>query len=904
MVYIDGWEVGRTVAEGGFFALTLNQPLAMGPHQVQASTASGGLLSERSAPQWFTVSTTDASPPGSTAIGSEPTTLSQSFSLKIGGSGYNPPSILITSQDSPAFSGGCSCNNNESGSGIISIVSPARSFPITCRADSTWQVSPGTLLIGPSKVAQIQFSVQFFCINNNNNNSTTVYAKSGDFFIDQFPPDTRIKTPPSKSSVKLNEVLTIGFEATDSPVESEGFGFGYECSVNGSGWSTTGCLPMCSIVGVGRYDCATATPGNHTLLVRAKDEAGNVDPTPAAYVWNVDNMAPASPVITGIEPSYGGYAKSKKPIIRGTAQSPGDRVKVTLVDGIFSFQAQAVVNDQNEWQVSVPANPLEQLEEGKSYTVRATASDVAGNESPPSGAVGFTVDSVPPQTQIVSGRLPKPSQSKSISIQVSATDTPGSGVARFECGFNGIFNNCLNGAGGNLTTNAPGDGLYALQVRAVDTAGNVDPTPELWILEVDTVVPDTLITNNPPKATYEEQAIFEFSAQDSDIHIEYECEYVSPNGTTTVGECGTPYIFKGLIQGLHVLRVTAIDRAGNRDPKPAEWEWFVDKGVPQANIISPKEDFLVTNQTSTQIIFGQATDAGVVSYECRVGTTTQFEPCNSPKDIERGDGEHIFQVRAVNDGGIRTPENLYDSFRWVVDTIEPETIIANGPEEGVWLNADTVSFTVAAVDSNLEGFQCSLNDETFRECPAQVSEGGSTIAFPYANLDDGNYTLQVRAVDKAKNVDESSARRSWVVDTQAPAPPEFSAMDGEVLVFTSRPVLEGSAEPDTRVLILLRDQSEPAAIAVTGSDGTWRAQIDQSLASDDYDIKGYAVDRAGNRSTDAQVKLVVDNRAPAMVQGGGLGCTSFPGEVSILALAGGLGLMRRRQRGRDQSAQQ
>ncbi len=886
VVYIDGGEVGRTVAEGGFFALPLNQPLAVGPHQVQASTASGGLLSERSAPQWFTVSTEDVSPRDSTDMVSG--AADKSFSLKIGEVEYIGKSIFVASEYAPQFSGFCACNIT--GSVEFKIDNPANLFSATveCKENFTWNVPPPAVRWLPEgqEVAQLYFSAKLTC-------KAGTQEIKGDFFIDQSPPDTQITSFPPNSSVGPGVGLAIAFGATDLPVENTEFEYG--CSVNGSDWSYTGNCSPCSKTVKGGYACSTTTPGVYTLLVSAKDQAGNVDPTPAAYVWEVDNKPPSIPTIS--EP-VSGYVRSKTPTIRGTAGSSGDRVEVAIGDMSFP-NARVVANEQKQWQLSAPDGSLT---EGGSYTVQAKAIDVAGNESALSTSVTITVDSVPPQTQIVSSRPSKPSPSRSITIQVSATDTPGSGVARFECGFNGSFSNCLDGAGGDLTTSAPGDGLYALQVRAVDRAGHVDPTPELWIWEVDTKEPDTFITNKPPEATYEEQAIFEFSAQDSDIHIEYECEYVPPAGTPVVGKCGNPYILKGLLQGHHILRVIAIDRAGNRDPSAAKWEWFVDKGVPQASIISPTEDFLVTNQTSTRITFGQATDAGVVSYECRVGTTTQFEPCESPKNVERGDGEHIFQVRAVNDGGIRTPENLYDSFRWVVDTIDPETIIVNGPDDGAWFNSGTVSFTVAAVDSNLEGFQCSLNNEDFRECPARAN-GGSSIAFPYTNLDDGNYTLQVRAVDKASNFDATPVQRSWAVDTQAPAPPEFSATNDEMRVFSSRPVIGGSAEPASRVFILLGDQSEPAATAVTGSDGTWRAQIDQSLASADYDIKGYAVDRAGNRSTDVQVKLIVDNQTPARVVGGGLGCTSFPGEVSILALAGGLGLLGRRRRGREQGAQ-
>ncbi|MFP2913772.1 hypothetical protein ACLESD_54085, partial [Pyxidicoccus sp. 3LFB2] len=39
--------------------------------------------------------------------------------------------------------------------------------------------------------------------------------------------------------------------------------------------------------------------GSHTLNVRARDPAGNVDPTPATYTWTVDTAPPDTAIVSG-----------------------------------------------------------------------------------------------------------------------------------------------------------------------------------------------------------------------------------------------------------------------------------------------------------------------------------------------------------------------------------------------------------------------------------------------------------------------------------------------------------------------------------------------------------------------------------------------------------------------------
>ena len=80
---------------------------------------------------------------------------------------------------------------------------------------------------------------------------------------------------------------TFDWTASDPAPSS---GLNYQCSLDGGAWAAC------------PNDKTFNTPeGNHTLLVKAVDKAGNEDPTPAAYAWMVDTTPPTA-VIGGITP--------------------------------------------------------------------------------------------------------------------------------------------------------------------------------------------------------------------------------------------------------------------------------------------------------------------------------------------------------------------------------------------------------------------------------------------------------------------------------------------------------------------------------------------------------------------------------------------------------------------------
>jgi hypothetical protein len=88
---------------------------------------------------------------------------------------------------------------------------------------------------------------------------------------DTTPPDTSITKGPKKKTTKKK--ATFEFTSTEP-------GSSFECSLNGSPFAP--CTSPHKVKG---------KKGKNKFAVRAKDAAGNVDPTPATYSWKVKRPA-------------------------------------------------------------------------------------------------------------------------------------------------------------------------------------------------------------------------------------------------------------------------------------------------------------------------------------------------------------------------------------------------------------------------------------------------------------------------------------------------------------------------------------------------------------------------------------------------------------------------------------
>jgi hypothetical protein len=146
-----------------------------------------------------------------------------------------------------------------------------------------------------------------------------------------------------------------------------------------------------------------------------------------------------------------------------------------------------------------------------------------------------------------------------------------------------------------------------------------------------------------------------------------------------------------------------------------------------------------------------ASPAAGASFQCSLDSAAYAAcPSGGITYMDLTDGEHTFEVRAMNSGGTDpTPA----SYTWTIDTslpAPPNTTITSGPSGRTRDRTPTFRFR-----SDLTGvtFQCKLDANPYRAC---------TSPFTTVRLRFGRHTLLVRAVG-AGGPDATPARRAFRV---------------------------------------------------------------------------------------------------------------------------------------------
>lgn len=175
--------------------------------------------------------------------------------------------------------------------------------------------------------------------------------------------------------------------------------------------------------------------------------------------------------------------------------------------------------------------------------------------------IRFRVDITAPDTQLLT-RPDSSTRQTSAQFSFSASEQ---GV-RYQCSLDSAaFAECSN----PVTFTSLAEGSHALQVRAIDSAGNMDPTPASHTWAVDLTPPETTVTLRQASRTGAE-ATFEFSSTDPTVSFECKLNQAPFEG------CTSPVTFSNLEDGTHTLQVRAKDSAGNEDGTPASFTWEVD----------------------------------------------------------------------------------------------------------------------------------------------------------------------------------------------------------------------------------------------------------------------------------------------------------------------------------------
>ena len=276
---------------------------------------------------------------------------------------------------------------------------------------------------------------------------------------DTSPPETTIDSGPTGPT--NDNTPNFGFSGADGVTATADLVYSHK--LDGGEWSAYSAQTSATLggdEGIGE--------GTHTFYVRAKDRGSLEDPTPAERSFAVDTLAPEAPVIT--DPAEGNIDTTDF-ALSGTAE-PLSTVEV-FEDRTQKGTAQAEAS--GAW-----SKALSGVADGEhSYSAKAT--DAAGNTSATSNIRTLTVATGPPETTIDSG----PSGRVNSASASFAFSSPKAG-STFECSLDGSpFGSCAS----PKDYAGLADGPHAFEVRAVDAAGNTDPTPASSYWTVDTTAP-------------------------------------------------------------------------------------------------------------------------------------------------------------------------------------------------------------------------------------------------------------------------------------------------------------------------------------------------------------------------------------------------------------------------------
>ncbi|HGN8724663.1 BapA/Bap/LapF family large adhesin [uncultured Enterobacter sp.] len=710
--------------------------------------------------------------------------------------------------------------------------------------------------------------------------------------------ETNDATPTLSGTADANSIVTIFDGATQIAV----------VTADGTGaWSFT---PETALV-----------EGPHAFTVQATDPQGNLSLVSAPWSVVVDLTAPTVPTLDTVSDNVPGgvtgnltsgqATNDNTPTISGTGQAGstiyimnnGTQLGTTTVDG------------NGNWSFT-PTTPLDD----GSYSLRAYATDAAGNASANSSVFAFTVDTAGPGVPVVTsviddvapttGTLTSGNSTNDARPTFNGTGDVGSTVHVIVDG-NEIGTAVVNAQGSWTFT--PGtdliDGPHAITFNATDAAGNVGTATAPFNLTVDTGVPSAPVISAAADNVGSIQTPLT-SGQSTDDTTPTLSGTATANATVTIYENGQPVgtaLADGtgawsftpstpLAAGSHTWTATVTDAAGNISPASPGFTLVVDSTAPTAPVISQAIDDV--GSITGPITSGQTTDDTVPRL---VGTSEPFATVNIYEgttlvgtgtadgsgswsillNTTLTEGAHSFTAQATDAAGNTSASSA--SFSLTIDTAPPAlpvltsilddvgnaaTPVANG---GITNDAQPTLSGTAEAGSTVKIFDNGV------QIGSVIATGGAWSYTPSPALGNGPHTLTFTATDATGNASAPTAGYTINVDTLAPAAPVISSVIDDVgsvigpvtgtnPTNDTRPALSGTAEANATVRIY--DGITLVGTVTADGNGNWTLPETTTLTQGTHNFTATATDAAGNTSpASAVTTIIVDLTAPTAPTG-------------------------------------
>ncbi|MBE1443035.1 Ig-like domain-containing protein [Paenibacillus sp. OAS669] len=441
-IVLDGTAAGTTVASSmGSWSWTPAVALAEGPHTVKVKSLDGtGNTSPDSNTNTFTVDTT---PPPAPVI-------------------LRPANGYITNDATPMIGG-----TAEPGLTVTIVLDGTAAGSTVATATGTWSWKPASALAeGTHTVKAAAMDIAGNTSPDSNTNTCTV---------DTTPPAAPVVVTPSNGSTMNVITPTISGTAeagTTVTIVLDGAAAGTTTAVANGSWSWT--------------PASALAEGPHTVKATVTDTVGNTSPDSNTNTFTIDTAPPLAPVIT--VPVNGSTMNSPTLAISGMAEAGA---AVTIVtDGAAAGTTTAAADGSWSW------TPASALAEGP-HTVKATAMDIAGNTSPESNTVTFTIDTTPSAAPIVVTPANGFKTNNAMPDISGTAEADAAVTVVLDGAAAGTTTAAANGSWSWTPASALAEGPHTVKAMATDTVGNTSPDSNTIMFTIDTMAPViTLLGSN------------------------------------------------------------------------------------------------------------------------------------------------------------------------------------------------------------------------------------------------------------------------------------------------------------------------------------------------------------------------------------------------------------------------
>ena len=344
--------------------------------------------------------------------------------------------------------------------------------------------------------------------------------------VDTIEPTVEI-TSPADEAITSSEDVTVEYttDGTGTAIAS------VERRVDSGSWESAGATS--TVV-------EALTEGAHTVDIRVTDQAGH---TATDSVGFTVDMGP--PMVTITSPDDGAVLDADSVTVEWTVTDQDADVEVRL--------------DGGEWQATTDDSmTFSDLDDGE-HTVDVRATGLTGSSSTASVTFIVSTDNTAPTVSITSPANGSSHASTSVTVNWSASDGDGSGIALVEIKLDA-------GSFAPVTTNTRtftnlSEGAHNVTIRVTDSADNVGEATVTFM--VDTMAPTVTITS--PEVGWE--------TTESAVTITWTCSDVGcgvnrievrlDDGSYVSVGLVSERTFEELATGEHTVDVRVFDKAGN-----------------------------------------------------------------------------------------------------------------------------------------------------------------------------------------------------------------------------------------------------------------------------------------------------------------------------------------------------